>query len=71
MSNLPSEPGRVTPMRLMSTMTPAPSVNKQNKIMSPLPPRRRNISPPFLENDDDSLSRAEIEGPVPLGFHSS
>ena len=37
--------------------------------MSPQPPRR-NISPPFLENDDDSLSRAEIEGPVPLGFHS-
>lgn len=64
---MPSEPGRVTPMRLMSTMTPVPSSVK--KQLSPQPPRR-NISPPFLENDDDSLSRAEIEGPVPLGFHS-
>ena len=50
-------------------MTPTtPSVDK---AFSPIINKQRYISPPYLEDDDDSLSREEIEGPVPIGFQSS
>lgn len=43
------------------------------KVLSPMPSasKSRNLSPPYLENDNDTLSREEIDGPVPVGFGSS